>query len=65
MSDMNEEERKLFDTFRVYDNSLIHWERIRVAFGEDGDELKVARGLIQEAREELIRALTTIVGKGE
>jgi hypothetical protein len=55
---MDEQQRKqLFQVFDVYDNSLIHWERVRVAFGEDTKELKKARELINEARAELIRVI--------
>jgi hypothetical protein len=51
---------KLIETFQVYENSVIQWDRTRVALGEDEDVdelLKTAKDLISEARTELIGAI--------
>jgi hypothetical protein len=46
----------VIEAFSIYDNSLVHWAVLRAA-GGDPDQLKAARELIIEARDELIKTI--------
>jgi hypothetical protein len=56
MKSRNEIDAAVVDAFSVYHHNLIHWFALRVA-GGDPDQMKAAKELVDEARQDLVNAI--------